>query len=279
MTGTTGGATRLARSTPPRAPFRACPKGTALATLTGVIEVRFGEADFRRVTFADAPDAMLETALSVRHLRGAGSGPPARRAELAAWRREVRPGLPLRAGSLAHLVRTRGYLPDFLYQPHAPDFAAAADLAGSTPGDQLAAGLAHLRLSDPAGAVPTGLTEGTPTARRHLVADLRRYHDTTVAPLWRGVLSAATTDRALRAQTLLRGGVDALLATLAPEWHWDPPTLRIPSHRSFRLELCGRGLRLLPSYFAESAMVIHDPAAGGEQYSGVSNPSKGRHAL
>jgi hypothetical protein len=198
-----------------------------LATLIGVIEVRFGEADFRRVTFADAPDVMLETVLSVRHLRGAGSGPPARRAELAAWRRETRPGLALRAGSLTHLVPVRGYLPDFLYQPHAPDFATAVDLAGNTPGDQLAAGLAHLH-NNPEENVTRRLAEGTPLARRHLMADLHRYHDTTIAPLWRGVLSAATADRALRAQTILRGGVDALLATLAPDWHWDPPTLRIP---------------------------------------------------
>jgi DNA-binding transcriptional ArsR family regulator len=56
------------------------------------------------------------------------------------------------------------------------------------------------------------------------------------------------------------GGVDALLATLAPHWHWDPPVLRVPSHWAFRAELCGRGLRLLPSYFAETAMIVHDQA-------------------
>ena len=53
-------------------------------TLHRVLRIRFGPADLARVTVAAAPDVLLETALSVRHLATPPSGPAARRGELAA---------------------------------------------------------------------------------------------------------------------------------------------------------------------------------------------------
>ncbi|MFJ8083035.1 ArsR/SmtB family transcription factor [Streptomyces sp. NPDC096205] len=225
-----------------------------------MLRIRFSPADLASVTVAATPDVLLETALSVRHLANPTPGPAARRGELATWRRTVRPGLAERAGVLARLVPPAGYLPDFLYQPTARDAATAAELAARTPTTQLAAELEPLHV-EPRAAVTRELAEGSNRARRGLFEDLTRYHRSTIAPLWPVVLGAAAADRALRSETLMRGGVAALLATLAPGWRWDPPELLVPFRTSHTVELCGRGLHLLPSYFAATAMLIYDPAA------------------
>ncbi|WP_235618311.1 ArsR/SmtB family transcription factor [Streptomyces sp. CB02400] len=67
--------------------------------------------------------------------------------------------------------------------------------------------------------------------------------------------ATAVADRSLRAETLLRGGVDAMLATLVPGWRWQSPTWHIPSTcRLTDLHLDGHGLMLVPSYFAYGPM-------------------------
>jgi DNA-binding transcriptional ArsR family regulator len=58
---------------------------------------------------------------------------------------------------------------------------------------------------------------------------------------------------------LLRGGVDALLTTLSPTWNWQAPVLTLPSASRHDIALCGRGLLLVPSWFAPSAMVMYRP--------------------
>ncbi|MFG2311524.1 ArsR family transcriptional regulator [Streptomyces sp. NPDC048566] len=224
-----------------------------------MLRIRFGPTDLARVTVAAAPSALLEAALSVRHLTRPASGPAARRAELVAWRRAVGPALSDRAGVLPLLVPPNGYLPDFLYQPSARDAVTAAEEAARTPVDRLAAELAPL--GPQRRAALRDLAEGSRAARRGLADDLTRYHRSSLEPLWPAVLNAAVSDRALRSEILLRGGVDALLATLAPGWQWAPPELRVPFASSHTVELCGRGLHLLPSYFAAGPMLIHDPAA------------------
>jgi hypothetical protein len=235
-------------------------KADRSGSLHRVLRIRFSPADLARVTVAAAPDVLLETALSVRHLAGPVSGTAARRGELAAWRRTVKPGLAARAGVLTRLVPPAGYLPDFLYQPTARDAVTAAELAAQTPTTQLAAELEPLH-TDPRSAVTRQLAEGSTAARRRLLDDLTRYHRSTVAPLWPAVLNAAAADRALRSETLLRGSVEALLATLAPGWRWTPPDLLVPFRTSHTVELCGRGLHLVPSYFTATAMLIYDPSA------------------
>ncbi|MBQ0999669.1 ArsR/SmtB family transcription factor [Streptomyces nigra] len=225
-----------------------------------MLRIRFGPADLARVTVATAPDVLLETALSVRHLVAPAPGPAGRRGELAAWRRAVAPGLAARAGVLTRLVRPTGGLPDFLYQPTARDAASAAELAARTPTARLAAELAVLP-EDPTASLTRDLAQGSPAARRRLFEDLTRYHRSSVAPLWPAVLNAAAADRALRSETLLRGGVEALLATLQPGWRWEPPDLLVPFGSSHTVELCGRGLHLVPSYFAAGALLVYDPSA------------------
>lgn len=216
---------------------------------------------------APAPNALWETALSVRRLRGVRSSGGRARPAAEAWQRTMNAGLPARAGVLLELVGRDGFVPDFLLQPSAPDFATAVELAAGASAGQLAV---DLGLSDAPGwngglARPTRwskeLAGGSPAARQTLATDLRRYHSSSIAPLWPRVRADALADRALRSEVLLRGGVDALLTTLGPNWRWQPPTLHLLSSSTYDIPLCGRGLLLMPSWFATGPMVMYRPDA------------------
>ncbi|MFB7589993.1 ArsR/SmtB family transcription factor [Streptomyces sp. NPDC056169] len=254
-----------------------------------MIRLHFTADDLRRITLAPAVNALSETALSLRFsLRqgpGPGSGPapgpssgsgsgsrrhgrlerprPAARQ----WHRSLRGTAGARAGVLAELVTDEGFLPDFLLQPTLNDFTDALEAAASTPAEQLALDLGILpaaggkgRLTRP-GPWARDLAHGSPNATRALVADTRRYFHTSVQPLWPRISRDALTDRALRAEMLLRGGVDALLTTLATTWRWQPPTLHLPSASAYDIPLCGRGLLLVPSWFATGPLVMYRPGA------------------
>ncbi|WP_448317004.1 ArsR family transcriptional regulator [Streptomyces sp. CO7] len=241
-----------------------------------MIRLHFTADDLRRITLAPAANALSETALSVRlSLRlgargGVGRGlvPPHRpRSAAREWHRSLRPGAAARAGVLAELVAEDGFLPDFLLQPAAHDFAEGLDAAASTPPERLALDLgvpdASGRHSGPdrPGRWARRLAQGPSAATRALREDTRRYFETHVEPLWPRIRRDTLADRALRSEMLLRGGVDALLTTLGTTWRWQPPTLHLPSPSTYDVPLCGRGLLLLPSWFTTGPMVMYRPEA------------------
>ena len=235
-----------------------------------MIRLHFTAADLRQITLAPAANALSETALSLRlALRHAHGGRGAGRSHPAAerWHRSLNGSVSARAGVLAELVAEQGFLPDFLLQPAVHDFDDALDLAASTPTARLAIDLGipdasgwNGGLAGP-GRWAHELAQGSPAARHALVSDARRYFEASIGPLWPRIRSDALTDRAVRAEMLLRGGVDALLTTLGTTWRWQPPTLHLPSPSTYDIPLCGRGLLLVPSWFATGPMVMYRPEA------------------
>ncbi|MDX2814671.1 winged helix-turn-helix domain-containing protein [Streptomyces sp. PA03-5A] len=231
-----------------------------------MIRLHFDAADLCRITLAPAPNALWEAVLSVRGLRTATAG--AGRAHPAAgrWRRQVNGSFADRAGVLLDLVPRDGHVPDFLLQPAAGDLATAVDLAGRTPAARIAEDLRLPRApggrggaQEPPSRWSLELAAGSAAARRVLTADLRSYFASSIAPLWPRVRTDGAGDRALRAEMLLRGGVDALLTTLGPTWRWQPPVLHLPSRNTYDIPLCGRGLLLMPSWFATGPMIRYQP--------------------
>lgn len=240
-----------------------------------MIRLHFTAADLCRITLAPAANALAETVLGVglslrpggRDGGGRGSG-QARRARSAAreWHRSPR-GPGLRGGVLAELVGEDGFVPDFLLQPEVHDFAGGLEAAAATPVERLAL---DLGISEAAGwngglARPgrwaRELAQGSPAATRALLHDTRHFFETCVEPLWPRIRRDTLSDRALRSEMLLRGGVDALLTTLGTTWRWQSPTLHLPSASSYDIPLCGRGLLLVPSWFATGPLVMYRPEA------------------
>ncbi|GHH66597.1 transcriptional regulator [Streptosporangium violaceochromogenes] len=229
--------------------------------IIGMIRMHFSDADLRRITFAPAPNALWETVLSARLLRGAPTSRSWSRPGIRRLRQQVRGSLAERAGVLTSLVPPKSFVPAFLLQPDAGDFTTGVELARQTPSSYLALDLSALAPAQRAGRWARELADGASWARQTLAGDLNRYFVSSVEPLWPLIQTAAAADRTLRAEILLRGGVDALLATLHPDCHWQPPTLHIPIDGDYDLPLCGHGLLLIPSYFAPRLMVMHRPDA------------------
>ncbi|MET9623812.1 winged helix-turn-helix domain-containing protein [Streptomyces sp. NPDC006464] len=242
-----------------------------------MIRLHFMAADLRQITLAPAADALSETALSLRLGLRAGrpgdvSGPGSallHRTRPAAreWQRSLRGGPAAGAGVLAELVTEDGFVPDFLLQPSVHDFTDALAAAVATPTGTLARDLGVPEVSGWNGGLARPgrwareLAQGSAAARHALARDTRAYFHSSVEPLWPRIRADALTDRALRAEMLLRGGVDALLTTLGTTWRWQPPTLHLPSASSYDIPLCGRGLLLVPSWFATGPMVMYRPEA------------------
>ncbi|MFF0794516.1 ArsR family transcriptional regulator [Streptomyces spiralis] len=243
------------------------------------MRLHFGPDDLRKITLM-APDALEETAFSVRRLRVEPTVGRRTRPGLEQWHRRTRTGAAARAGILFDLVPREGFLPDFLAQL-SDDLNTSVALAAQTPTEQLAADIAQLPGPTHANHRLRELAEGASAARQGLARDLRRYFGSCLADLWPLVQAGAAADRALRAETLLRGGVDGLLATLGTSWRWEPPVLHIPSPGATDVDvpLCGWGLVLIPSYFGGPALlyrpeqptVLFYPMSAGEPPTGASD--------
>ncbi|WP_225827137.1 ArsR/SmtB family transcription factor [Streptomyces naphthomycinicus] len=220
-----------------------------------MLRIHFTDADLRKITLAPVPNALLEAALSVRFLRSGPTGTVRPRPGLTQWRRTVVASLVPRAGVLLDLDPRQGGLLDFFFQLSTPALRDGVALAAATPVDVLAAEIAYLDSRAREKAQLRELADGTAKGRETLAHDTRRYFDSTLTALWPQIQSAGVADRALRAETLLRGGVDALLATLVPGWHWQSPTWHVSSRCDpTDVHLGGHGLILIPSYFAQDPM-------------------------
>ncbi|MEU9830371.1 winged helix-turn-helix domain-containing protein [Streptosporangium sp. NPDC048047] len=224
-----------------------------------MIRLHFTEADLRRVTLAPAPDALLEIGLSLRRLRGAPGGAGWSRPAVLEWNRGMATGSGTRAGRLLDLVSSDEAMPAFLCQPDAGDFSAGIERIRRTPTAQLAVDLSHLNPSREVSGWYRELADGDTEARQTLVSELDDYFTASMEPLWPRIRATAAADRALRAETLMRGGVDALLATLGVTCRWEPPVLHVGTVGTYDIPLRGLGLTLVPSYFASAPLVGYRP--------------------
>ncbi|KAB8169851.1 helix-turn-helix domain-containing protein [Streptomyces sp. 3MP-14] len=222
------------------------------------LRVRFTGDDLGRVRLAAQADPVWETVLSVHRLRdGQGEvvhGP---------WRRSLRASRAL-PESLRTLIPRRGYFPDFLNPAESAwGWRAALEAVRATPRRRLAAELGRLPEGPGRARWLRGLADGEPAALERLTDDLERYHRVAVGghPVWSAVRTAVDADLAARARQLTLGGVDALLSGLRPALRWDPPVLEADYPVDREVELGGRGLLLIPSYFCWRAPVMLADAA------------------
>jgi DNA-binding transcriptional ArsR family regulator len=210
-----------------------------------MLRVHFTSEDLSRVTLATDVDPLWEALFSLHVLQEPGDT-----LLFGEWRRRTWARRPARLRLLAELAPPRGYSADFLTPGRGElDMAAAVDRVLATPGHRLREDLEFLARQQTPTAWTRALAAGDRAALDRLGAALWEYHQIGFAPYREQIRAQLAADRARRADALLTGGVDRLLATLHPRVRWDFPVLRVLDYPDHDLRLAGRGLVLLPSLF------------------------------
>jgi len=223
------------------------------------LRIHFTDRDVARTRLRLKPDLMWEIISSAQILQHKDG-------ELSfdGWRRHVRelavrdPDLRTALHTVVTVAPHAAYFPDLL--------TPAEDLCGidecvdavlSTEPDRLRAEIELIRPgSGPDASWLEDLARGRPAALRRLGDALHVYFGSVIAPYLRTIEGGLGSAVAPLIQRYVRGGPEELLAALGPTARWDPPVLSVgyPVDRDLRLD--GRGLVLIPCYFA-----LHHPVA------------------
>lgn len=212
----------------------------------------FGSDDLQRVRIAEAADSMWELVLSLPLARE--SRLPAR---YASWYQYVHGALhgdsPAQRwwlNRLFELVPRSGNFPDFLTPPYSiTDIDAGCEAVACTSTELLRRDMESVFAVHRAPAYARLLAVGDREEIGTTVAALRRGHSALVAPVWGHVRRAIAADRTARTRQLVRHGVGAVLGALPGVLSWDGTMLsmRYPLERT--VDLRGRGITLVPSFF------------------------------
>ncbi|MER6733999.1 ArsR/SmtB family transcription factor [Streptomyces puniciscabiei] len=246
-----------------------------------MITFRLGLTDLASTSFACS--ALQETVLSLRMWTH-----PGHYAEQSAWFRRMRPEFEALDDSalLRSLIASNRWVPDALTpRPSTPWPAFHAELATlrALPPERLRPDLERTFLPHDR-RLPAPLQAGLADPERLLIgiADaLEAYWERCLAPGWwpraRAVLEA---DIAYRARRLAQGGADALFADLDHRVHWRQGTLTIrwdqpDSGPTADIDVAGRGLVLVPTFFARGAITAIDPGAAPV----INYPARGRATM
>ena len=222
-----------------------------------VLRIRFTPQDLGRVRLVTEPDPLWELVLSVAQLGRAGLAGSAQRSWQVTAQQVTATGLPARARDvLSTLIPKKGNFPDFLTPRAANDgfeegLAAMRTLSRPALRADLTAAMGERR------AVPTwvrSLADADPDARTLLDLSLREYFKAVVEPHWPVIRRQVLGDRSVRTG-LAANGVEALLGGISPtiRWHWPVLEAEYPCDQT--VELAGRGLVLIPSFFCDHVPV------------------------
>ncbi|MEO3840367.1 MULTISPECIES: helix-turn-helix domain-containing protein [unclassified Streptomyces] len=231
-----------------------------------MLRIHFRDADLARTRVAGAPDPLWEIAVSLHRLQTRKG-----RYAHAAWYRMARRMLHERGleravrDTLLPLYPRARYFPDFLTPGRAPgeavtSFRDGAELLLAVPPGRVRGEVGRLARTVGAPAWARKLAETG--ERREFVRLLRAYYEAVVEPWSDHMQARLEAERAARVRELLHGGSEGMLAGLAPAMRWRAPVLevRYPAGVDRDLRLDGRGLTLVPSYFAADAPVsLADP--------------------
>ncbi|MGI5272489.1 winged helix-turn-helix domain-containing protein [Nonomuraea sp. CA-218870] len=238
--------------------MRPCSKGT--------LRIVFTSEDLALTRPATRADLLWEMVCSLHRLQSRD-----RDKVTSAWLRPAHSRLA--EGGLLAPVQTlllplapRGpYFPDFLtpIEAQAGDEQALQVLA-ETPGRRVRDEVELLRRSVglPSAALED-LARGNPQAVRRLGQLAAAYCRAVLIPHWATVDRVLAAERAVLLRHLLVGGPEQMLAHLPPTMRWRPPVLEVdyPPGADREVQLRGRGLTLIPSYFCRTNPVsLMDPA-------------------
>ncbi len=221
-----------------------------------MLRIKFTPDDLHRIRVLPRPDPMWELTLSVHRLR---PGQPNSEAQNS-WSRQIESvtgtGSPSR-DLLSLLIPPQGNFPDFLTPVHArKGFEAAMNAVLDTPARQWRAELSGAL--DSHSALPDWAPDlASPGRSSRVLVDsaLRDYFQRYVQPYWPDIQRRVAADFTARSGHLATGGSNALLARLHPRIRWDWPLLEADYPVDHEIDLRGRGLTLIPSFFCASVPV------------------------
>jgi DNA-binding transcriptional ArsR family regulator len=223
-----------------------------------MLELRLDGTDLGRTRFVTSP--LAETVYSLVAWKH-----PAYYPEHAGWLAQLRERIrPDDAEVLAALIPPHRWLPDFLTpppdDPHPTIEAQLAALRG-TPKETLVGDIAAAFGDGPVPWLYRDLADDPRRVLDRIVAALGSYWCTCLAPWWPRMERLLHADVLHRMRIIATGGVQAVFPTLSPECAWADGTLTlakpIPPHR---IQVGGRGLKLMPTLFLTSAGTMIDPA-------------------
>jgi DNA-binding transcriptional ArsR family regulator len=159
-------------------------------------------------------------------------------------------------GALYELVPPQRYFPDFVTPaPTSASLESGIDAMLHVPRARLRTELAKANSGSRRSPWLGGLAAGEPRQLRWLASALRTYHKHALAPFHDQIATRLDDHRGHLTRRLVNGGVHAMLASLAPGIRWTPPVLTAAYPADLTIDLAGRGLTLVPSFFCETAPV------------------------
>ncbi|MFL6125566.1 ArsR/SmtB family transcription factor [Actinophytocola sp.] len=223
------------------------------------LRIYFTDADIARTRMKLGIDLMWEIVSSahiLQHSDGVLS--------FGAWRRGVRelagsdPDLRMAVRTIVTAAPHAAYFPDLL--------TPARDVSGIDEGIDAILSISSWRFREeigrirpPAGAAATWLDDlarGRLVALRRLGEALRVFFRSAIEPHLPTIEDGVRTDAAVGIQQYLHCGAEGLLHGLGRTTRWEPPVLSVAYPHDRDLYLEGRGLVLIPCYFA-----LHHPVA------------------
>ncbi|HET8643501.1 MAG TPA: helix-turn-helix domain-containing protein, partial [Pseudonocardiaceae bacterium] len=142
------------------------------------------------------------------------------------------------------------YFPDFLTPSgSSADPEERIDTVARTPANRLAAELGKLASVRPLASWISDLASGRPAAMMALGTAMRVYWQVAIAPHLAHIGASVEAERRRLLQRFLRAGLDGVLSDLDPAVRWRESTLEVDYPCDQVLELDGRGLTLVPSFF------------------------------
>ncbi|TMR89571.1 ArsR family transcriptional regulator, partial [Nonomuraea basaltis] len=230
----------------------------------GILRIVFTGEDLVRVRIASRIDELWEMAMSLHVLQRPGGGE-----DMAAWRRQARADLaeaglltPVRQ-RLVPLMPIKAYFPDFLTPHHAQAGPRSGiDALADTPPSRVRREVGQLRRHAALPATLDGLARGNQRAITGLAGLAARYCQTAFALPRTTMEHALGRERARLTRLLSDHGVEAMLAALGPRTRWRPPILETDyAAGQYEIQLRGRGLTLIPSYFCRyTPVALADPS-------------------
>jgi DNA-binding transcriptional ArsR family regulator len=221
-----------------------------------VLRIVFTPEDVGRVRVVENLDPMWEIVLSL-HQMGARHSRTSPYRNWAGWVRTVaRDRLAPVVAGLYELAPPQRYFPDFLTPaPASTSLKAAIDNVLHVPKARLRSEMAKANGTSHRSSWLAGVAAGEPRQLLWLGSALRTYHDHALAPFHDQIATQFDDHRRSIIQRLVSGGVHALLGTLARGIRWTPPVLSADYPADLTIDLAGRGLTLVPSFFCRGTPV------------------------